>query len=180
VGWTELEPIGPAADRIKIAVDARKDDNFLIVARTDTLVAGKQSPAAVEETLRRAEAYFAAGAAMVWAIGTSSHELLQQFGSAMNGPSMGGFRRPAKGETDLALAEMEQWGYKVALTGGDVASSLNVYMKSYARVLRTLRETGSVQAVLDLDLVASHPEFVEFTRLSETIAKYLDPGASGR
>jgi 2-methylisocitrate lyase-like PEP mutase family enzyme len=173
VGWTELEPIGPAADRIKIAVDARKDDNFLIVARTDALTAGKQTPASLEDALRRAEAYLAAGAGMIWYTGTGTRELLADCVAGTAGPVLGSLRRPAPGEPDLTLADMEGWGYKVTLSGGAVASSLNVYIKAYAKVLRTLRETGSVQAILDLDLTATHAEFVEFTRLSETIRKYM-------
>ena len=48
-------------DRIKAAVDARTDDNFVVMARTDAL-----ANEGVESALERIEAYVAAGAEMVF------------------------------------------------------------------------------------------------------------------
>src|SRR3954469_9907759 len=57
----ELVPTEEMVDRIKAAVDARTDDQFVIFARTDAL-AGEGVQAAIE----RAQAYVAAGADMIF------------------------------------------------------------------------------------------------------------------
>ncbi len=58
----ELVPTDEMVDRIKAAVDARTDEHFVIMARTDAL-AGEGLTAAIE----RAQAYVAAGADMIFA-----------------------------------------------------------------------------------------------------------------
>jgi methylisocitrate lyase len=58
----ELVPAEEMVDRIKAAVDARTEDAFVIMARTDAL-AGEGLKAAIE----RAQAYVAAGADMIFA-----------------------------------------------------------------------------------------------------------------
>src|SRR5580698_6695550 len=58
----ELVPAEEMVDRIKAAVDARADSQFVIMARTDAL-AGEGLSKAIE----RAEAYVAAGADMIFA-----------------------------------------------------------------------------------------------------------------
>src|SRR5580704_8664268 len=58
----ELVPAGEMVDRVKTAVDARTDEGFVIMARTDAL-AGEGLEAAVE----RARAYVEAGADMIFA-----------------------------------------------------------------------------------------------------------------
>src|SRR5215472_11657137 len=58
----ELVPTEEMVDRIKSAVDAKTDDHFVLMARTDAL-ANEGLDAAVE----RAQAYVAAGADMIFA-----------------------------------------------------------------------------------------------------------------
>jgi phosphoenolpyruvate phosphomutase len=54
----ELAAVGEFAGRIKAARDAPHDDRFVVVARTEALVAGRS----MAEALSRAEAYWRAGA----------------------------------------------------------------------------------------------------------------------
>src|SRR6202041_2291714 len=58
----ELVPAEEMVDRIKAAVDARTDEGFVIMARTDAL-AGE----GLESAIARAQAYVAAGADMIFA-----------------------------------------------------------------------------------------------------------------
>src|SRR5476649_607128 len=58
----ELVPAAEMVDRIKAAVDARTDEQFVLMARTDAL-ANEGMAAAIE----RAQAYVAAGADMIFA-----------------------------------------------------------------------------------------------------------------
>ncbi len=54
----ELADIDEFAGRIRAAADARRDDAFVVVARTEAFVVGR----GLEEALRRADAYWQAGA----------------------------------------------------------------------------------------------------------------------
>lgn len=58
----ELVPAEEMVDRIKAAVDARTDDQFVIMARTDALAGG-----GLKAATERAQAYVAAGADMIFA-----------------------------------------------------------------------------------------------------------------
>src|SRR6478672_11155833 len=54
----ELVPVGEHARKIQAAPSARRNDSFLVIARTEALIAGL----GMEEALRRARAYAEAGA----------------------------------------------------------------------------------------------------------------------
>ena len=54
--------VGEMCDRLKAAVDARRDENFVVMARTDAFAREGRAAA-----LERAAAYVAAGADMVFA-----------------------------------------------------------------------------------------------------------------
>lgn len=67
-----LRPVDDMVGRIRAAVEARQDENFLIAARSDALwIAGD-----LEETIRRLEAYAAAGADLIFPTMVGPNELL--------------------------------------------------------------------------------------------------------
>ena len=57
-------PLEEAAGKIRAATDARRDKDFMIMARTDAIAA---AGGGLEEAIRRAKAYAKAGADMIWA-----------------------------------------------------------------------------------------------------------------
>src|SRR5690606_26584934 len=69
------------ADRLKAAVDARTDDQFVIGARTDAL-AGE----GLERTLERVAAYADAGADFIFAEAVSDRSQYRQFAAASGLP----------------------------------------------------------------------------------------------
>src|SRR6516164_9081212 len=77
----ELVPAAEMVDRIKAAVDARTDAQFVIMARTDAL-ANEGIDAAIE----RAQAYVAAGADMIFAEAVTELAMYTQFRRAMGVP----------------------------------------------------------------------------------------------
>ncbi|MGH8749978.1 MAG: methylisocitrate lyase, partial [Burkholderiales bacterium] len=68
-------------DRIKAAVDARGDPDFVVMARTDALASE-----GLERTLERASAYAAAGADMIFPEAITSIEMYRKFVDAANVP----------------------------------------------------------------------------------------------
>ena len=77
----ELVAAGEMVDRIKAAVDARTDEAFVIMARTDAL-AGEGLAAAIE----RAQAYVAAGADMIFAEAVTELQQYTKFRAAVGVP----------------------------------------------------------------------------------------------
>jgi methylisocitrate lyase len=77
----ELVATGEMVDRIKAAVDARTDEQFVVMARTDAL-AGEGMAAAIE----RAQAYVAAGADMIFAEAVTELAQYREFRKAVGVP----------------------------------------------------------------------------------------------
>lgn len=77
----EVVPLEEMVDRIKAAVDARTDDNFVIGARTDAL-----DTEGLEKTLQRAIAYKDAGADFIFAEAVRELPLYQEFATATGLP----------------------------------------------------------------------------------------------
>src|SRR5580692_11224379 len=77
----ELVPAAEMVDRIKAAVDARTDPEFVIMARTDAL-AGE----GIEAALDRVAAYVAAGADMIFAEAVTDLALYPRFKQAAGVP----------------------------------------------------------------------------------------------
>lgn len=69
----KLRPLEEAAARIRAAVEARTDPNFLIAARSDALWIGGE----LGEAARRLEAYARAGADLVFPTGASPAQLAE-------------------------------------------------------------------------------------------------------
>jgi len=77
----EIVSLNEMVDRIKIAVDSRTDEDFVIMARTDALaVEGMQS------AIERANACLEAGADMIFPEAINSLEQYKEFGAAVNAP----------------------------------------------------------------------------------------------
>jgi len=77
----ELVAPGEMVDRIKAAVDARRDEQFVVMARTDAL-ANEGLPAAIE----RAQAYVSAGADMIFAEAVTELGQYTEFRAAVGVP----------------------------------------------------------------------------------------------
>ncbi len=127
-------------DRIKAAVDARTDDEFVIMARTDALASE-----GLEATIERAQAYVEAGADMIFAEAITD---LQQYKSFVDNLSV------------PVLANMTEFGKTPLFTKEELTSvgiDLILYPLSAFRamsaaalhVFRTIREQGSQQQVVE-------------------------------
>lgn len=128
-------------DRIKAAVDARTDSNFVIMARTDALaVEGLQA------AIDRAGAYIEAGADMLFPEAITELSMYQQFSDSTKAP---------------ILANITEFGSTPLFTTDELASanvSLALYPLSAFRamnkaaeaVYQTLRQEGTQQNVVDL------------------------------
>src|SRR6185312_9631209 len=135
----ELVPADEMADRIKAAVDARRDAQFVIMARTDAL-AGEGMARAIE----RAQAYVAAGADMIFAEAVTEAAMYTEFRRAVGVPILANItefgKTPLFTRDELAAAGVDMILYCCAAYRAMNAAALKVY--------QTIRAEGTQRSVL--------------------------------
>jgi methylisocitrate lyase len=137
----ELVPAAEMVDRIKAAVDARTDEHFVIMARTDA-IANEGVPAAIE----RAQAYVAAGADMIFAEAVTELAMYIEFRRAVGVPILANItefgQTPLFTRDELAAAGVDIVLYCCAAYRAMNAAALKVY--------ETIRAQGTQHDVLPL------------------------------
>lgn len=128
-------------DRIRAAVDARTDPNFVIMARTDALAVE-----GLEAAIDRARAYVEAGADMLFPEAITELSMYRQFAGAVQVP---------------ILANITEFGATPLFTTDELRSA-NVAMALYPlsaframnraaeRVYNVLRQEGTQKSVIDI------------------------------
>ncbi|HSS65213.1 MAG TPA: methylisocitrate lyase [Gammaproteobacteria bacterium] len=128
------------ADRIKAAVDARRDPGFVIMARTDA-VASEGVDAAIE----RARHYVAAGADMIFAEAVTSLDDYRAFTAGIDVPVLANVTE--FGRTPLfSLEELRDAGVGLALYP---VSAFRAMSKAALRVYAAIRRSGTQKNVID-------------------------------
>lgn len=122
----ELVPAEEMVDRIKAAVDARTDPQFVLMARTDAL-ANEGLDAAIE----RAQAYVAAGADMIFAEAITELAMYTRFRAAVGVPILANItefgQTPLFTRDELAQAGVDIILYCCAAYRAMNAAALEVY-----------------------------------------------------
>lgn len=128
------------ADRIKAAVDGRRDDDFVVMARTDAHAVEGQSAA-----IDRAAAYVEAGADMIFAEALTTLDEYREFTRVINVPVLANLtefgKTPLFTVDELGAAGVRIVLYPLGATRAAVAATQNVY--------RTIREAGTQQPALN-------------------------------
>jgi methylisocitrate lyase len=137
----ELVSTEEMVDRIKAAVDAKTDDRFVLMARTDAL-ANEGLAAAIE----RAQAYVAAGADMIFAEAVTELPQYTQFRKAAGVPILANItefgKTPLFTREELAGAGVDIVLYCCGAYRAMNAAALKVY--------ETIRAEGTQQSVLSM------------------------------
>lgn len=128
-------------DRVKAAVDARRDPGFVVMARTDALAA-EGMDAAVE----RATACVEAGADMIFPEAVKTLDGYRRFVEAVKVPVLANITE--FGETPLfTIEELRSAGVSLALYP---LSAFRAMSAAALAVYRALRKDGTQRAVIDL------------------------------
>jgi len=128
-------------DRLKAAVDARPDDQFVVMARTDA-----HASEGLESAIGRARAYVAAGADMIFAEALTTLEEYRAFTSAIDVPVLANITE--FGKTPLFTTdELAAHGVRLVLYP---LSAFRAMSRAAERVYRTIRHDGSQAAAVDL------------------------------
>jgi methylisocitrate lyase len=128
-------------DRIKAAVDARTDDRFVIMARTDALAIE-----GLESSVERAAAYVAAGADMIFPEAVTDLPMYKKFVEQVKVPVLANITE--FGVTPLfTLKELGSVGVSLVLYPLSAFRAMN---KAALAVYQAVRKDGSQKQVVDL------------------------------
>jgi methylisocitrate lyase len=136
----ELVSQSEMVDRVKAAVDARTDPDFVIMARTDALaVEGLQA------AIDRARAYVEAGADMIFPEAITELPMYKQFAAAVKVPVLANITE--FGQTPLfTVAELRSADVAIALYPLSAFRAMN---KAALGVYQGLRRDGTQKALVD-------------------------------
>lgn len=153
-GHTPGRRVIPLADmvrKIQVAADARSDTDFLIVARTDA-----RTGHGLDEALRRAEAYQAAGADILFVESPESEAEMQAIGRRLDAPLLANLVEG--GKTPMLTPErLAEIGYGMAIYPG---SGFLAAAAALEGVYGAIKATGTTNGAA----TAIYP-FAEMTRL---------------
>jgi 2-methylisocitrate lyase-like PEP mutase family enzyme len=132
----DVIPLGEMVQKVKAAVDSRRDGDFQIIARTDS-----RAVVGFEKAMERAHAFVEAGADVTFVEAPTSIEELTAIGRDLPVPQLAnmvfGGLTPV-----LPQAEFARMGY-----GGVLYAALQAALKAVRDVLGSLKENGSLDAV---------------------------------
>jgi methylisocitrate lyase len=119
--------------KIRAAVAAKADPNFVIIARTDA-----RGVANFDEAIRRAHQYLAAGADAIFPEAMESAEEFARFAKEVPAPLLANMTEFGKGPL-LTVTELGQLGYKMVLYP---LTAFRAAMKAAMDTLTSLRQQG--------------------------------------
>jgi len=127
-------------DRISAAVDARTDPDFFIMARTDAF-----AQEGLEASLKRAEAYVAAGADGIFAEAVKTEQHYRAFTEALNVPVLANITE--FGQTELWNKQvLGEWGVDIVLYPLSAFRAMN---KAAENVYSSILLEGDQKKVVD-------------------------------
>jgi methylisocitrate lyase len=136
----EVVPLEEMVDRVKAAVDARTDDAFVIMARTDALAS-----LGLDAAIERAQACVAAGADMIFPEAMTDLSMYRKFKDAVKVPMLANITE--FGHTPLyTTAELAAVGVDVVLYCCSAYRAMNLAaLKTY----QAIRRDGTQKNMLD-------------------------------
>ena len=146
--------------KIKAAVDAREDPDFIIQARTDALATH-----GIDEAIERANIYREAGADLLFVEAPTTKEEIIRINKEVNAPTVAIQGEGAK--TPMTTAkELEKIGYSVVVYPG---SALYAAAWAVKGVMKELMNTGTTKGYMDR--MYSFPSFNELMGVEKLLEK---------
>jgi carboxyvinyl-carboxyphosphonate phosphorylmutase len=147
------------AAKIRAAVDARTDPDFVIIARTDAIAVN-----GLDDALRRAERAVEAGADMLFVEAPTTEEQIERVARTFDTPLLFNYA-PGGRSPLLPFARLRELGYAVILLPVD---TLFVAARAIQSFLRSLRQGDAVLPLADRYL--PFKEFNELIGVAEQFA----------
>jgi 2,3-dimethylmalate lyase len=148
----QVIPMEDMVPKVRAACDARRDPNFVIIARTDALAVNGW-----DDVIRRCHAYREAGADLVFVDGIRTLDDLKNYASRLSDLPL------LYNGALLPVSELARYGFRLTIH----TSSLMAAYVHFRDALRQLKETG----VLDVPITGSlFGEMIELLGVPETEA----------
>jgi methylisocitrate lyase len=126
--------------RIEAAIGARRDKDFLIVARTDA-----RGVEDFKSSVKRAAAYIEAGADAIFPEALQSAEEFRDFAKEIKAPLMANMTEFGKSPL-LSFKELSDFGYRMVIFP---QSAFRVAMKASEEFFRALKKSGTQKDLID-------------------------------
>ena len=152
-------PVSDMVQKILAAVDARTDDDFTIIVRTDALAV-----TGWDDSMRRCEAYVKAGADVLFVEALRTPEEVERAGRALDVPLLYNYVETGKSPL-LPAAELERMGFKIVIFP---ASALLTAVQAVRQVLAELKDKGTTAHLVEN--MTSLRDCFEAVGLSEMLA----------
>jgi 2,3-dimethylmalate lyase len=105
----QVIPLDEMRSKLRAAVDARQDEDFVIIARTDAI-----APEGFEAAINRAKAYLAAGADLAFVEAPETIDQIREVPARIDGPCL--FNAVVSDRGALApVADLASYGYRAVI-----------------------------------------------------------------
>ena len=155
--------------KIHAAVDARTDDDFSIIVRTDAIAV-----TGWDDAMRRCEEYVRAGADVLFVEALRTPEQIEQAGRELSVPLLYNYVETGKSPL-LSAQDLERYGFKIVIYP---ASGILSAMRAVQQTLAVLKEQGTTAHLLGN--MATLQECFESVGLSDMLsddARFAVPDA---
>lgn len=161
----QVIPVQEMAGKIKAAVEARENPDFVIIARTDA-----RTVHGIEEAIRRGKAYEEAGADVLFIESPESAEEMKTITSSFNIPVLAnmveGGRTPL-----LSAQELEDIGYHLVIFP---TSSTYITAQAMKVLMEELKNSGTTKNLIQQMIpFAEFNQFIGLTKIRELEAKFV-------
>ena len=153
-------PVGDMVRKIRAAVDARADDDFVIIVRTDALAV-----TGWDDTMSRCDAYVGAGADVLFVEALRTREEAERVARNFRIPLL--YNCVETGKSPLIpVPELERIGYKLVIFPG---TAIQTVCMAVTGALQELKQKGTTAHLID-NMVSLRDCF-EIVGLSEMLAQ---------
>lgn len=127
-------------EKIRAAAAARRDADFLLIARTDA-----RAVESFDQAVERAKSYLAAGADAIFPEALQGRDEFRDFAKAIDAPLLANMTEFGKSPL-LSLEELTDLGYRMVIYP---QTAFRVSMFAAGQMLRELKKTGTQESWLD-------------------------------
>lgn len=159
----EVIPTEQMIKKLHAAVDAKKDPDFVIIARTDA------QP--INEAIKRSNAYYEAGADILFIEDIHSEEEMLRVNKEVQGPALS-VMVEGSGYPFLPAKKLEELGFKMVYYCN---SSIFAATKAVYKAMKKLKELGTTEDIMDeMMQFKEFNELIGFNEFTEIEKKYTE------
>jgi len=149
--------------KIKAAVDARQDDNLIIIARTDA-----RAIYGIDDAIKRAQMYADAGADVTFVEAPTSLEEMEKIINGINVPQVANMIKGGK-TPFLSIKELENMNFKIAFYTLGVQYAVAKTLWDYMDYLKT---NGTSEGYNDMFKFDDFNEIIDLEKILNEEKKY--------